>query len=862
MSVIRGVMLSVLGLTGIDTILAEEPVRRDTWQIQFEGSSYFDADTIRTALSLDIPAQEATAIYVRSEQYHDVVRDRIVRGYQHSGFSDIEVAIGADPTTGAITAKINEGKQRFCSAIHISGLTARECEFVESLIRNDSNKKNPLQEMQPTLEYWHHGSAMSFVEPAEQKYRQTIREALTAVGYPEAQFEFVCPETTVDDKLKVELQITVTDSGASLTVGDITFTGLEQHTPEQLIEFLELRPGMPLTLELREQIVRKLLDSGRFLVAEVKHGPYFFDPEVPLELQINVREYDRTVPLGKEMSESQQALMKLSQWLSGWEASNEDMHFKFTGPTEQANEVVHATVPPELHSFCDSAMGTGAPGHFCLDIITSPAEGSLFTLLVTDSKGDVTMRRTVLLTKSVQGLLAWQSRKKWLHADPASLQAMIGFQGMWPNETDHRSRFHFTFGVDSKLPKGLKSEIRVTPAAVMDAFHDNIRSVSNQNRVQRLTMEYGELLLNSESGALRELKVGAEDTCMELHSGTGLLAKELARIQDETKDWPNQNQPDRAWTGLASMIVEDIRSAQMDDDDALHLCLDLLRNEAAVARFSKGLETVEERRSMVIPPDGPGKTSGESVFSRELTWIAVASPSGSFPHRFGILTNQTKATGDIQLLSRFLAELLETDQNGAINCLLVAHTFGGAVESSGRIARAGLERLTTARFERDIEPLINQPCYFREVVCSLLAWLQQASDEDVDRIVRVAALYLKDQDDQPINIRPLLALIRSQSDRTPEEVLASLPPVIWEGGLRNWVETSLKSHSKSRPGDTKSYFNAASKGIPNWQGFQTKSEEAKQKKPEESTDGKTPAKSAARTKLLEDLSLDEEWDLD
>ncbi|MCP4511865.1 MAG: hypothetical protein GY826_36300, partial [Fuerstiella sp.] len=61
MPVIRCVTLFVLVSIGIDTVPAEEPTPRNTWQIQCEGNSYFDADAIRTALSLDLPAQQATS---------------------------------------------------------------------------------------------------------------------------------------------------------------------------------------------------------------------------------------------------------------------------------------------------------------------------------------------------------------------------------------------------------------------------------------------------------------------------------------------------------------------------------------------------------------------------------------------------------------------------------------------------------------------------------------------------------------------------------------------------------------------------------------------------------------------------------
>ena len=95
------------------------------------------------------------------------------------------------------------------------------------------------------------------------------------------------------------------------------------------------------------------------------------------------------------------------------------------------------------------------------------------------------------------------------------------------------------------------------------------------------------------------------------------------------------------------------------------------------------------------------------------------------------------------------------------------------------MARARLKILSTAESERDIASLISEPCFSREASRSLLTPLQQTTAEDAERIIRVVAPYLKSQDEQwSINVGPLLVLIRSQRDKTLEEILAASPPVV------------------------------------------------------------------------------------
>lgn len=175
------------------------------------------------------------------------------------------------------------------------------------------------------------------------------------------------------------------------------------------------------------------------------------------------------------------------------------------------------------------------------------------------------------------------------------------------DEVDRRCRLNYGIFNSTEHSKELKTDIKVTAAAILDAFHAEIKSVSRQNGMDRLVMDSGDLLLNSDNGTPREFNVKNDRIRIELRSGGGLLAKELARVKSETKDWLNQNQPGHEWTNLASMVLEDVSLVQAGDE--LRLCLNLFNNEAAVARFNRGLGAMDERRNMFIPPDRPTATN-------------------------------------------------------------------------------------------------------------------------------------------------------------------------------------------------------------------------------------------------------------
>ncbi|MEJ7593973.1 MAG: hypothetical protein WKF77_20735 [Planctomycetaceae bacterium] len=873
MIAVRYVILSILIVASCNSLHAEEPVTRDIWKMQLTGNAYYNADGIRTGLSLDQATQVAAADGLPMDQYLDLLRQRIILGYQSNGFRDVQVSMNLDQATGVITSHINEGQQWMKGEVAVAGLTERECEYVESLMTQKSDHSNPLQEKQPKLKFWSTESELSFVEPVEGTYHSTVQEAITAIGYPQALFTVACQAVSKEDEHSVDLQVTVIDTGVTLTVGEIIMTGLEKHSREQLIEFLELKPGMPLTLPMRERIVSKLLDSGRFLMAEVTHEPFYFDPSEPLDLTIRVREYDEIAAVGQDATDVQKTLIKTSEWLEKWGESNNDIHVRLTGPTEQANEVVKSFVPEQYHPFCNPALGTGNPGTVCIDLLTSSKLGSVLMFQVTDAQGVVSTRRTILLTESMQGLLAWQNKKKWLKDGQVSLFCTLKFAGQWPNEANNRALFFFGYGFNSKPGNGLRSEFIATAAAVVHLFHDQIADFKVDGDLCKLTLKTGTCELDHETGAIRNINTKIGAASIEVTSGTDLVATELSRLKEETKHWANQCQPGREWPVLASMILDDVKSnewtledltigetkideidsSKINHTDVFAFLLDFLSDEAVLDRWSKGAAQLKKNRTFRIPQDNsrpPGTVPGWLGY---LAILVEFVPAGTFPHRLGLTTIEAQSTGNHDPAKRVLSDLLEKKENGAIYCELIARLHGDMPPGS-EFAKAGLQRLSTAEFQQDIAPFLDEPNIVREVICCLLVWLQQTTDDEAEKIAKLIEKCCGEHHAQPLNIRHLLALIRSQPAKSTEEVLASLVPFVWEGGLRSRVEADLKDLAAAVPKEQKKHFGAASQDI-----IQSISM-PKQKEPARKS--KSPVKSASNPNSLKDIKLDDQWDLD
>ena len=776
----------------------------DPLKIQFIGNAYYDAGSLRTGLMLDRAMQLATVDQLNSDLNSDLVRRRILRGYLSDGFRDAKVSTVTDALTQTITATIEEGFRWKQRNVVITGLSQRECEYVALLLKQSSNDANPLQKSKPALTYWSVNSAMSFMDPTQSSYQKTVAVAMAEIGYPEAVFAIEFPATSEGDKHSVDLKIHVASAGPSLTIGDINFTGLEKHTPEQMIEFLELKAGMPLSLMLREQIGSKLLKSGRFLMAEVTHEPFLFDPVEPLDLNIRVREYDLVAPLGEELTEVQQTLMKTSDWLSKWGEDGEDLHLKISASNGQANEVIKAFVPQQYHAFCDPTLGTGTPGTLCVDFVTSPKFGSVMTLQVIDPQGNASMRRTILFTNSAQGLIAWQNKKKWLHTDKISIVCIQSVLGQWGGKDDRRAAFKFEYGVNSNPATGLKSEFKTTAAAVIHMVNYGTPEVLMEGDLCRITWDAGKFEFNRETGAFRNISAKTNNSSIEVSTGNGLVEAELARMMEETKDWVNQCQQDRQWPALAAMILEDVETVNLDNSDAMVLLLDLLSNDASVKHLSKGLALYSDRHDFRVPQENETNKRNVAGQLSVVPLLVKCVPVGSFPHRLGLALYEAQKTGNKALYTNLVLDLLKKQQDGAFYCEMTRLTSKTSGYSA--LAKAGLERLSTEAFQRDMAPFINEPSATHELICAIVVWLQQTSDEDIEKLAALITKYGKEKNNQPINIRPILAGIRSQRDKSAEEDLTSIVPVIWEGGLKQWVEADLRAQADAAPTDTKKFF--------------------------------------------------------
>ena len=154
------------------------------------------------------------------------------------------------------------------------------------------------------------------------------------------------------------------------------------------------------------------------------------------------------------------------------------------------------------------------------------------------------------------------------------------------------------------------------------------------------------------------------------------------------------------------------------------------------------------------------------------------------------------------------------------------------------------------QFQRDALPFVTEPCVVREFMCGLVIWLQGTSDENVESLASLIAKNLKDKNDQPVNFRPIFAEISRQRDKSPEDVLSSIIPLIWEEGLRAWIEADLRMLEDAAPADLKPHLSKSMREL-----MEAMHRPSARKKEPSKQPLITPA-------AFQSINFDERWDLD
>ncbi|MHC4994545.1 MAG: hypothetical protein ACYTGQ_05765, partial [Planctomycetota bacterium] len=227
----------------------------DFRRLDIQGAHAAGAERVRDALRKEFHLQMASTPSAQLDHFIDVLKRKLLLGYQNNGFPDAKAVVQIDREVDRLRLEINEGLQWVQGDIIVRGEGGLEDAFVVGLTaKAEESRKVPKievgedgavsikgwkhqEEEQDAL--WEKGKPHSFVKIYEDRLRRGIGKIMLIHGYLDIRFGM----ELVREQGQVDLVIHVVELGPKIQLGKIQVVGLKRHTREEVLGFLGLEEG-------------------------------------------------------------------------------------------------------------------------------------------------------------------------------------------------------------------------------------------------------------------------------------------------------------------------------------------------------------------------------------------------------------------------------------------------------------------------------------------------------------------------------------------------------------------------------------------------------------------------------------------
>lgn len=765
---------------------------RDVWGIRFEGNETFESGDIRDALALDGEVQSTVDPNESLLMFQGTVLKRLIDGYRSKGFADVR-AIAVETERERLKILITEGPRYRCGELRIIGDESPDRELLSSALSSKELKdsRNPLAGTTDSKK-WTSGKYVQFSDEWLSEMRKRIADVLEGMGYyyPDFNVELV----TDSEEHLAHLQINIPDAGSQQPVSDVRIHGLTRHSTEEILQHLNLPEKKYATAALEHLIRNKLENTGRFVYAKAwTDAP--FGPEHAVPVHVQLREYEKVPPLSGQPSASQDALLRLGQWVRELPRSGNDLQV-----------TIDVVLKPKSRDATTDSEGNSLPAavrphRLNADIFFAGTGGGLAHLKVFDPDQRMLSSVTLLLVKDRPGIVDWQNETKWVAAGaPLGAVSTFALEGHEPTDDGHEFRLNFGIGMTSDDVNPLRTVVLANPAAVVDLVeYEDEADVEQLDGIDRVTWSAGSMDIDRVDGRLIRLDLKSDAATVSAKGGPGILQAELDRVTAAAEKIPNSLNGDRT---LASLIrycatwAESVLAESNDQPPAgAGIILSLLKDESTTYELGKVVDKFLGDDNFTIPH----QKSPESVPMFE-NWSLQALkglvPTGSAPHRLASSVLHTKRSGDSTALATVLREIRRDSEHGALTCLMAGMLLK---QYRGPLARIGLDRMeqrTDAGLPPEIAALIQLPCVAGNVLKSAIAFIRRLSEDEITLVTtflqgsRVAADDFS-TDMKEYDLRPFITLIRNHPSEDPAVILTEMLTSAWQLKARDLVRRQL-----------------------------------------------------------------------
>lgn len=717
--------------------------------------------------------------------------EKTVAGLRNSGFPYPRLSIV--DRVDHLELLVQEGPRWAAGDVHVFGAKVVDV----GKLREGLAPAGPFPGKSPTAKEsgWTIARPARLGEPSRRRLSRRVKELLADQGFPAAKFTVNI--VGAPNRHTATLRIIIDDEGSPLRLRDVQFTGNKLHSREQILTYLQMPAETILSTEVRREIEKRLVTSGRFTKCKFE-GP---SSEAPPRFAVD--EFLEAPRLDQPLTPEENALLKLSNWIGAFERQDE-----------------------ELVAFMDL-------GDQWLELTMSPQHGFL-ALLGTQPRDSGRFDLAVFLSEQQAGIYSTKSGRK-LEAKTwaTSLTSWGNFtllQGA-PN-WQQAGTYDFGVGFASAAKKGRQPHAQIEPilsaAAALSVICKHHARCQWDGPILSAQWEDHTLRVDSRDGRLVDLRIaekrswfwwlkpsGAKDKT-NMATVEGHFGKRLAQIEQATASFPNMADGRRPASCLIEFLCQEpiAQLLNIEKETLVIATVDRLSQRGMLRALDDlVLETNDDQQDeFLVPPDTPSNnehwylSTGLSAGAKAMTtrmaipWSDALFVRGSRPW----LAWREAAfimSGKTAHLDERLARLFPADDDGPLMDLALAEamTSAGLTEEARTWAERGLEDLSVEAFRRDYADFLapaSPASGYLVGMADALRGLDRTQSKAVCKYLSKKR-WLSESDSSGALL--FLNELRADPDRPTADALSAALEELWQSTLEQKVMERLQAISSAAP---------------------------------------------------------------
>lgn len=755
----------------------------DPEKIAVRGATAFAESTIVRELFANIDVVHAADREAPLEDFERVLREKTVAAYRHSGFAKATAQSRLDEQLGKLVLTIAEGPRYLAGEIEISGLPEAGAAWLRDKLAAKTADDQGAASGPWTPDFknldgslrWSIGKPAWCDSETQLRMQWRVQELLFDYG-------LLFPEFTVglrldESRRRAALAIDIANCGPSASVDEIVISGNEANSREDVLKYLAIEPGMALRLDLRAELADKLARSGRFIESKVEFNKPAARGE-RLTMRIALTEYKKAPSLGQSLGREEAALVKLSEWLSRFNESDEEIVV-----TRKARGAVAEFVIAPRRGMIGMVRETGDDQN---------ASGAPFTLALVVAENrlaiySATLQQQLAVRDPASHVRAWFQLA--IHEGPPKFdgQGSIGYGINVSQGSPYRRPVHFA--------------LKDTAVALLALAHEYNAEMSWHDNVLAIWYAGRQLKLDADSGRLLEARGGDKAGSLSIVHSSGEFARRLELIEQTTRSYSNTLDRERPLTSAATFACDAGIARLRGEARAPYKVARRLLELGVLQPIDRELLALAQTSPPYfwIPPGESGRQflkqgpqSARFVFSYLGNRIAHALvPQGSWPERlvhetvFASLGDSRRLLDDVYYPPEMAGPLW--------------HLSGAAVSSwsqlqgaSARCAREGLSRMTAEDFLRDCAGLTDTSALLGRCVANAAMTLSRLDEAEAAALCQTLVDLGAIAETQRRDLAACLERLRQRPGQVDDAELDRALATLWQLGLRDRAARAMR----------------------------------------------------------------------